>query len=73
MTQFKNMPRHEKIAKIEQALDYIGMMILNRVEGEKYDVLYVRLDTELQKLKARDDLRDRILMRQEAQTLKLAA
>ncbi|MBM1556223.1 hypothetical protein JQV19_06115 [Sulfitobacter mediterraneus] len=73
MTQFKNMPRHEKIAKIEQALDYVGVMITNRAEGDNYVALYERLEGELQKLRARDDLRSRILRRQEASAFKLAA
>ena len=73
MTQFKNMPRHKKIAKIKAELEFVEAMVLDREDGVTYVVLYTRLKEALRELEAVDDTLESIRRDREARASKMAA
>ncbi|MDC0738930.1 hypothetical protein N6L24_11625 [Cognatishimia sp. SS12] len=73
MTQFKNMPRHEKIAKLKFGLKFAEAMVLDREDGENYLAEYTCLKKALRELEALDDTLESIRRDREARAFKKAA
>lgn len=70
---YEALPRGEKIDHLEQALDFIGAMVADRSDGERYLALYETLEAELANLRSLNDVKSRIRQRLAKRSIKLAA
>lgn len=70
---YASLTHETKLEGLEKALDYVGVMISDRADGDNYLGIYEVLEKEVQELKSADDTKARVLQRLGGRPLKLAA
>ncbi|UWQ83088.1 hypothetical protein [Leisingera caerulea] len=70
---YASLTHEAKLEVLEKALDYVGVMIRDRTDGDNYLNIYETLEKEVQDLKAADDTKARILKRLKSRPMQLAA
>ncbi len=71
--RYKSLPRAQKIASLEQALNYIAEMVQTREDGDLYIGQFEMLEAELAAVKAKDNVMLRIQERHAVSNLTTAS